>query len=206
MIGIVDYGIGNLQAFMRIFGHLGRDARLVQTPSELDHVNKLILPGVGSFDWAMQKLESSGMRQRLDELVLGRQVDVLGICVGMQIMAKSSQEGILPGLGWIDAEVVKFNEKPRTKLERIPHMGWNDVSFDEGCPLFRGLQNPKFYFLHSYFIKARQKDLVVATANHGVEFGVAVKRDNIFGTQFHPEKSHDWGVNLLNNFAELPRC
>jgi len=206
MIAIVDYGIGNIQAFYRIYKQSNYDVILAKTPADLDLATKLILPGVGSFDWAIQRLESSGMRPKLDEMVLGRKVDVLGVCVGMHMMAKFSDEGTMPGLGWIDSKVVKFDTKSQNQPIRVPHMGWNDISFDSNQPIFKNFSKPRFYFLHSYYINTNQQETTIATATYGNEFTVAVRHGNIYGTQFHPEKSHGWGASLLNNFAEYCGC
>jgi glutamine amidotransferase len=169
---------------------------------QLARAEKLILPGVGAFDWAMTRLNDSGLRDTLDELVLRQQVPVLGVCVGMQMMAHHSEEGKLPGLAWIDAEVVRF-DPAQIHNAPLPHMGWNDVRPSAGDSLFRGIEEPRFYFLHSYCIAPRQPTDVLATARYGCEFAAAVRSRNVFGTQFHPEKSHHWGIDLLRNFAEF---
>lgn len=203
MIGIVDYGTGNIHAFYKIYKQANYDVFLARTPEDLDKASKLILPGVGSFDWAMNKLNMSGMREKLDEMVLDRKIDVLGVCIGMQIMAQISDEGSLPGLSWIDAKVVKLISSSENQPLVIPHMGWNDISFDAGQPIFKKLIEPQFYFLHSYFIEATDPKVSIAKSSYGEEFTVAVRQGNLYGTQFHPEKSHGWGISLLQNFAEL---
>lgn len=202
MIAIVNYGLGNIQAFVNIYKRLNIPVRVAQAPSELEEAEKIILPGVGAFDWAMRKLEDSNMRSTLDDLVLTHRCSVLGVCVGMQMMAKSSEEGELLGLGWIDAEVKRFDQSQFYQKTHLPHMGWNDVSSVSDC-LFKGLESPRFYFLHSYYMSTQKNDNVLATTDYNGEFTSAVKSENIFGVQFHPEKSHQWGVQLLKNFAEL---
>lgn len=203
MIAIVDYGIGNIQAFYKIYRQANYDVILAKTPAELDRATKIILPGVGSFDWAMQRLNESGLRESLDAIVLSKKVDVLGVCVGMQMMTKMSTEGVLPGLGWVDAKAVRFNAYQKNKPRQLPHMGWNDIQFDSKQLLFKNIVAPRFYFLHSYFIQTASPDTAIATTLYGDEFTVAIRLGNVYGTQFHPEKSHGWGASLLYNFAEL---
>jgi glutamine amidotransferase len=203
MIALVDYGLGNIQAFANIYRRLGQDVVVARSSAELRQARKIILPGVGSFDWAMKGLNDSGMRDTLDDLVIGRQVDVLGVCVGMQMMAKRSEEGKMPGLGWIDAEVVRFDDRLFNGPTHLPHMGWNDVCPVSKDSLFQGLESPRYYFLHSYYVAPAKSSETLAMATYGLEFTAAVRAGNIFGTQFHPEKSHHWGVGLLKNFAEI---
>ena len=203
MIGVVNYGLGNTQAFANAYRRMGIETLIVSSPTDLRRASKIILPGVGSFDWAIRCLEQSGLRDALDEEVLGAKKPVLGVCVGMQMMALSSEEGTASGLGWVDANVVKFKVELLEKKLDLPHMGWNDVKPMAENTLFRGLQNPQYYFLHSYYMIPEKLEHTLATSNYGVEFASAVFKDNVFGTQFHPEKSHEWGGKLLKNFAEL---
>ena len=204
MIGIVDYGLGNILAFSNMFKRLNIDARVACSAAELNGADKIILPGVGAFDHAMELLHASGMRDALDELVLGGKVPVLGICVGMQILAKSSDEGKLPGLGWIDGRVRAFSALPEAARLPLPHMGWNDVRPKAGERLFAQMEvDTRFYFLHSFFFECAAEGSVAATARYGVDFSCAVRTGNVHGVQFHPEKSHHWGARLLQNFAEL---
>lgn len=202
MIGLVDYGLGNISAFANIYRRLGIDAMSARSPEDILHASKLILPGVGAFDWAMARLTESGLRGALDEAVLGRGIPVLGVCVGMQMMARSSEEGVSSGLGWIGAEVQRFRRNMLPKGTRLPHMGWNDVSPRQESPLFGGIESPCFYFLHSYYFSPDEPEDVIASAVYGAEFAAAVCAGRIYGAQFHPEKSHDWGITLLRNFAE----
>ena len=201
MIALVDYGLGNIQAFANIYRRLGIDSVTATKPAELEQADKIILPGVGAFDWAMKRLEESGLRNALDHEVLSCEKPVLGVCVGMQMMAKSSDEGSLSGLGWIDARVVKFDNCNRDI--RLPHMGWNDVVPTHHETLFHNIEDPRFYFLHSYYFQPSNPSVVLAQADYGHTYTSAVSERNIYGTQFHPEKSHHWGVQLLKNFAEL---
>lgn len=203
MIALVDYGLGNIQAFANIYRHLGIEFRAATSPSDLKKASRIILPGVGSFDWAMTRLQKSGMCDALNEEVMVKKKPVLGVCVGMQMMARSSEEGILLGLGWIDATVVKFDTRLLVGRTHLPHMGWNDVKPKEVDTLFAGLDAPRYYFLHSYLIRPSNEANILARSNYGENFTSAVRSENVYGTQFHPEKSHEWGVRLLKNFAEL---
>ncbi len=205
MIKIIDYGLGNITAFVNVYKRVNLPLAIARTAADLAGATKIILPGVGAFDHAMELLEASGMRQPLDELVTEQKVPVLGICVGMQILARSSEEGKRQGLGWIDGEVRWFRSNPRSDALPVPHMGWNDVvPGAAGAGLFRGLENDaRFYFLHSYYFECDRPDDVIATASYGIEFACAVRSGNVYGVQFHPEKSHHWGQGLLKNFAEL---
>jgi imidazole glycerol-phosphate synthase subunit HisH len=204
MIHIVDYGLGNIQAFLTSFQRLGVDAVRAQTASDLDGATKLILPGVGAFDHAMDLLNRSGMRAALDSLVLQQRVPVLGICVGMQMLADSSEEGRLPGLGWVPGVVRHFTADAAFPGLPLPHMGWNDVQPQPQQPLFEGMElDARFYFLHSYLFACKSSVHVAAVASYGVDFSCAVSSGNVYGVQFHPEKSHHYGTRLLKNFADL---
>jgi glutamine amidotransferase len=200
---IVDYGLGNVRAFANIYKGLNIDAAIARTPSELQRATKIILPGVGAYDQAIERLDQSTMRSVLDELVLEKRVPVLGVCVGMQILGRSSQEGKLPGLGWLDGEVRGFKSQPSFDLP-VPHLGWNDVEAEpRGSELFTQIEAAKFYFLHSFFFDCDDPADVAAVSTYGFRFSCAVRRDNVYGVQFHPEKSHQHGTQLLKNFAAL---
>lgn len=204
MIHIVDYGLGNIQAFLTMFKRLGIETVRATVEEDLRDVRKLILPGVGAFDHAMELLDASGMRQPLDRLVREVGLPVLGICVGMQILAGSSEEGVGAGLSWIDGRVRSFAGNAASAALPMPHMGWNDVVPVAGSRLFKGLEDDaRFYFLHSYYFECSEPKNVAARAGYGFQFDCAVQNDNVFGVQFHPEKSHHWGAALLKNFAEL---
>ena len=204
MIAIVDYGLGNIAAFASVYNKANIKVSIAKTADDLKGASKLILPGVGHFDHAMRLLQQSGMRGSLDEMVLQDKVPVIGICVGMQILARSSEEGELPGLGWIDAEVRAFKSLDATKNMSVPHMGWNDVKPLSSSRLFDELQTgARFYFLHSYFMSCNRGEDVLAICNYGTDFTCAVQSSNIYGVQFHPEKSHSFGNRLLRNFAGL---
>ena len=196
MIAVIDYGLGNVKAFVNIYNQLNIAVKTAVTVDELAGANKIILPGVGAFDWAMKRLAESGMRAMLDYMVLIEKTPILGICVGMQMMAQSSEEGDLKGLGWFNASVNRFDSF------HLPHLGWNNVN-PLSSDLFKGLECNKFYFLHSYYFFPKDPDQVIATSDYSRSFASAVATENIYGVQFHPEKSHHQGIQLLKNFAEI---
>ena len=201
-VTLVNYGLGNIRAFANIYESLNIPVKEAKTAADLSLAKRIVLPGVGAFDWAMSRLYASGMRDMLDDLVLRKNIPVLGVCVGMQIMARCSEEGEESGLGWIDAKVMRFR-KESLSLAPLPHMGWNDVQSVKSNPLFSAIESPRYYFLHSYYIEPVRPSVVLATARYGSEFTAAVCSNHIYGTQFHPEKSHRWGIDLLRNFATL---
>ncbi len=203
MLKIIDYGVGNTLAFANVFTRLNIPFSAAKNVDELDGATKLILPGVGSFDHAMTSFNESGMREKVEHMVLHDKVPVVGICVGMQMLATSSEEGQVEGLNWIPGQVKKFDFTERGNLQ-IPHMGWNDISPANQDGLFNDMpEHPQFYFLHSYYYEPEHAEHSYAETEYGDQFTVAVKRDNIFGVQFHPEKSHSNGHQLLKNFAEI---
>ena len=189
MIAIIDYGLGNVQAFVNIYDRLNIDIAVVSKKEELKDYDRFILPGVGSFDAAMNLLNESGMRDELDRLVLEEKKKVIGVCVGMQMMAKGSDEGEVPGLGWIDAQVKKFDIETFQTNTHLPHMGWNTVESTANSPLFNNFdEDLKFYFLHSYLIQPEKMEDSIAMADYNGRFTCAVNHENVFGVQFHPEK------------------
>ncbi len=207
MIAIVDYGLGNVQAIANIYGRLGIPAVAARDPAQLRQADQLILPGVGSFDWAMKQLDASGMRDELERLVREERRPVLGICVGFQMLAARSEEGSLPGLSWIDAEVRRFEQSRLSGRIRLPHMGWNDAVATRPSPLFEGLELPmRFYFLHSYYFVPSSEECILTSTDYGGTFCSSAGQGNVFGVQFHPEKSHQWGIGLLRNFAGINAC
>ena len=204
MITIIDYGVGNINAFVNVYKRVNVPTKIAKTAADLEGAQKLILPGVGHFDHAMSELIKSGMREKLDELVLVQKLPVIGICVGMQMMGNSSDEGKLEGLKWIDASVKKFDETKIQQVTRLPHMGWNDVNPVISNPLFEGLEKDAlFYFLHSYYFECNNADDILAISEYGGQFTGATHHENVYGIQFHPEKSHHYGETLLHNFAKL---
>jgi imidazole glycerol-phosphate synthase subunit HisH len=206
MITIVDYGLGNIKAFANVYKRLNVDFCYASTVEQLSVATKIILPGVGAFDHAMHMLNSSGLRACLDELVLEKKVPVIGICVGMQMMAQSSEEGTSEGLGWINGTVRKFNHSETEAIAHypLPHMGWNSITPVKDSALINDLDEEKrFYFLHSYYFDCVDGQNVLATANYGFDYPCVINLNNIYGMQCHPEKSHHNGVLLLKNFADL---
>lgn len=204
MIAIIDYGSGNVGAIANIYKQLKIPHMITGDLRELKAAERYILPGVGAFDATMSYLNKSGMVELLNEQVLVRKKKVMGICVGMQILADSSEEGQLGGLGWIPGRVRKIDSTTLVLKPKLPHMGWNTVKPRDGAKLFGGVDTERgFYFLHSYYFDAAAPELVAATVEYGSELTCAVARDNVFGMQFHPEKSHGNGVSVFRNFAEL---
>lgn len=208
MIRIVDYGVGNAQAFINILNRMGIHALRAKTPDELLDADFLILPGVGHFDHAIQQLNNSGLRPKLEELVLGLKIPILGICVGMQILADGSDEGVMPGLGWVPGHVKAFSNQLKCKKLPMPHMGWNVLKpANKNSFILSNLDaSAQFYFLHSYYFDAADKRNVIAISNYGFDFDAVVSHGNIHGVQCHIEKSHHWGGQVLKNFLGKLRC
>jgi glutamine amidotransferase len=204
MIAIIDYGLGNVRAFANVYKKLNIPALTAKCADDLKSASKLILPGVGAFDHTMQMLEKSSMRPLLEEMVRYKNVPILGICVGMQMLANSSEEGSLHGLGWIEGKVKKFNPSLLKESFCVPHMGWNTVNIVKKNALQEKLDvNARFYFLHSYYFECQNREDIIAETDYGGKFASAVNYRNVYGVQFHPEKSHYWGTQLLENFARL---
>jgi glutamine amidotransferase len=203
MIVIVDYGIGNLASVLNMFKKIGvKEVCISGDKEEIRKADKILLPGVGAFDGGVNNLEKSGLIPLLNEKALNEKVPVLGICLGMQLLSKRSEEGVKPGLGWIDSETVKFRPDPSLKL-KVPNMGWNYITVKHQNPLIDLNSKNRFYFVHSYFVKCFDEKQVLATSNFGIDFTCMVNRDNIFGAQFHPEKSLRFGMKVLENFSKL---
>lgn len=205
MITIVDYGMGNLGSIKNMFKYIGVEAIIESDVDKIKNASKILLPGVGSFDTAMKKINESDLKELLNEKALKEQVPVLGICLGMQLLTNSSEEGNLAGLGWIDAKTMSFKDRIDKKY-KIPHMGWNIVNKSNYSLLnsgFEEFEETRFYFVHSYFVKVEDEKNSILKTNYGVEFDSAIQKDNIFGAQFHPEKSHKFGMKLFENFARI---
>jgi imidazole glycerol-phosphate synthase subunit HisH len=204
MIAIVDYGMGNLGSVQNMLRKLGAESVRTSDPAEIAQADKLVLAGIGGFDGAMERLEEAGLVPVLNEQVIERRVPILGVCLGMQVMAQSSTEGTRRGLGWLDAEVLRF-EFPEDRPLPVPHMGWEVVVPTRPSPLFDPTDpEPRFYFSHAFHLVCRDPADVAATTTYGYEFAAAVHRGNILGTQFHPEKSHVFGLDVYRRFLELP--
>ena len=204
MIGIINYGAGNIKAISNIYKDLELDCKVVNKHSQIKDCTKYILPGVGSFDFCKQKLIDSNFIENLNESVLVLGKPILGICVGMQLMADKSEEGVLNGLGWISGEVCKFDKNRLKHKPKIPHMGWNSIELKKHHSLFNEIDFQRgFYFVHSYYFKPNNENNSLSKTDYGIRFDSSVISDNIFGVQFHPEKSHSNGINLLKNFSNL---
>ena len=205
MITIVDYGMGNLGSIKNMFKYIGVEATIESDVDKIKDASKILLPGVGSFDTAMKKINESDLKEVLNEKALKEQVPVLGICLGMQLLTNSSEEGSLAGLGWIDAKTMSFKNRIDKKY-RIPHMGWNIVNKSNVSLLTNGFEEfdeTRFYFVHSYFVKVENEKNSILKTSYGVEFDSAIQKDNIYGAQFHPEKSHKFGMKFFENFARI---
>ncbi len=213
MLTIIDYGLGNINSFINIFHKLNIPVKKAYKEEDLKQTSKIILPGVGSFDNAMKRLIQSGMISHINSMVLENQIPILGICVGMQIMAKNSEEGSLEGLSWFDANVKHLsshssweNNINKKKRLPLPHMGWNDITVSKSSKLLDNLPKKDFYFLHSYYVELNNYDNELASCNYPSNITCAINKKNIYGIQFHPEKSHLSGIKLLENFANIDLC
>ncbi len=204
MVVIIDYNVGNVKSIQNMLKRIGVAAILSANPEEILNAKKLILPGVGHFDYGMQMLRQSNLIEILNKKVLAEKTPILGICLGAQLLGNQSDEGKEKGLGWIDMDVVKFDKSKMDKTLKIPHMSWNEVEVKKASILFpdKSLLQ-RFYFVHSYHMLPRQTSDVLTITNYGYNFVSAVEKNNIFGVQFHPEKSHKFGMNLLKNFVSL---
>jgi imidazole glycerol-phosphate synthase subunit HisH len=203
MITIIDYGAGNVGSVLNMVKHVGGQARTVSDAASLMKSSKILLPGVGSFDNAMTRLKNLNLIEPLKELV-NNDIPLLGICLGMQLLADSSEEGETSGLGLIPGRVRKFNFDTKTENYKVPHMGWNTAELHKDHPLVNSLPNDaRFYFVHSYYYDCNDKEDILLKSHHGISFTSGVQRANIMGLQFHPEKSHRYGMQILKNFVEL---
>lgn len=204
MITILDYGSGNISAIKNIYERLNIPFEFATTKEQLQGADHILLPGVGAFDETISTLMDKGYLEALNKKVLDEKVPLLGICVGMQMLADSSEEGELNGLGWIHGKVKKFDKKLLPGKPKLPHLGWNSIEVTQDCPLFKDV-DPEvgFYFVHSYYYECADENNVISKTQYGKIFHSAVNKENIYGVQFHPEKSHDNGIQLLRNFANL---
>ena len=202
MIHIIDYGMGNLGSMRNMFKRIGTEAKIESDPAKLVHASKLVLPGVGSFDAAMTRINSTdGLRELLEKKANIEKIPILGVCLGMQLLTNSSEEGNSLGLGWINAKTLRFPKKDGIK---VPHMGWNVASPLKDIPLLANVGvEPRYYFVHSFCVQVEDKEHAIMTTEYGWKFDSAISKENIYGVQFHPEKSHRFGMQILTNFAKL---
>lgn len=205
MIVIINYDVGNLGSILNMLKKIGAEAIISSNQEDIKKADKLILPGVGSFNYGMEKLQQSGLIELLNRKVLNEKTPILGICLGLQLFTKKSEEGKLNGMGWIDAQTVKFQFNSEQKQLKIPHMGWNEVAVKKQSVLFKDMsfEESRFYFVHSYYVQCNQEQDILTTTHYGYDFHSGVEKENIVGVQFHPEKSHKFGLKLLKNFVEL---
>jgi glutamine amidotransferase len=201
MIAILDYGIGNLRSIYNMFKKVGVESTITSDLEVIQKADKYLLPGVGSFDHGMISLRNSPFFKIMEKEVLENKKPILGICLGMQLLSHSSEEGKEKGLGWLDAKTVKFNLEDK-KLP-IPHMGWNEVTPRTSNTIFKNLEKNRFYFVHTYHVVCTNDNDILATSNYGQLFTCSVNNRNIYGVQFHPEKSHRYGMQLLKNFGDI---
>jgi glutamine amidotransferase len=203
MLFVIDYGTGNISSIISMLKKVGfRDVDITNQIDKIHIATKLILPGVGHFDYGMAQLKKSGLIEALNQRVLHDKIPILGICLGAQLLTKGSEEGNEPGLGWINAQTVRFDENRLDTKLKVPHMGWSDVTLKKQSRLFDQMPDPsRFYFVHKYHMVCAEPQDELLTSTHGYAFTAAVEHDNIMGVQFHPEKSHKFGMQLLSNFV-----
>jgi len=203
MIAIINYGLGNLASIKNMCKLVGIEAQITNDIKVISQASKLILPGVGHFEKGMENLHASELIPLLDELVLNKKIPVLGICLGAQLMTKHSEEGNVDGLGWVDAITVRFDQSKINGL-KVPHMGWSEIQLTKKNQLWLDLPpEPRFYFVHAYHFLFENKEVISANSKYGYDFACAFQKENIFGTQFHPEKSHKFGMKVIENFNKL---
>ncbi len=204
MIAIIDYGMGNLGSIHNMLKKIGQESIITNDLKIISKADKIILPGVGAFDTAVESLERLKLTSLLNTLVIAENKPILGICLGMQLFSKSSEEGNLPGLGWVNAETIRFRFNSENANLRIPHMGWNKITPKRDHAIFREMAlDSRFYFVHSYHVYCNDESNILATAEYGTTFNAAIFHRNIIGMQFHPEKSHKFGITILQNFADI---
>jgi imidazole glycerol-phosphate synthase subunit HisH len=203
MIVIIDYGLGNLGSIANMLKQIGVQAEVTDDPRKIEIADRLILAGVGAFDAGMQRLHDMNLVSLMEHKVLEKKTPFMGICLGMQLLSRRSEEGHLAGLGWLNAETLRFNPEYSGNRLRVPHMGWNEIHMQADHPLLADLgDEPRFYFVHSYYVNCLDKDAVLATTDYGLSFHSILGKGNILGTQFHPEKSHRYGRKILENFSQ----
>lgn len=198
---IVNYGVGNLTSIQNMLKKAGVDAVISGKAEDIASATRLMLPGMGHFDNCMEKLNQSGLRNTIERSVMEEKIPVLGICVGLQMFMESSEEGVLPGLGWIKGKTVRFKPEGMEEVQKIPNMGWLEIIPKKPSRLLEGLEDSRFYFAHSYHVVPENSHTELIAAHYGYNFTAGIEMDNIIGVQFHPEKSHRFGMKLLSNFA-----
>ena len=204
MITIVDYNTGNLGSIKNMLSYLGIESKITNKKEDIERAEKLILPGVGHFDYGMQQLQKINLISTLNKKVLEEKIPILGICLGVQLFMQMSEEGVKSGLGWIQGKSVLFNKSNFTSSQKLPNMGWAEVTNCNESKLLNNMPSePRFYFAHSYHLELENKNDCVLTSKYGYEFAAAIEHENILGVQFHPEKSHKYGMKLLENFVKL---
>jgi imidazole glycerol-phosphate synthase subunit HisH len=202
MIDVLDYGLGNIKSIIRMLQKAGAPAKSISTPDEVHRSTKMILPGVGHFDSGMAHIKKCGLQAPLRIKVMEEKIPILGICLGMQLLCLHSEEGVLPGLGFVEADVRSFDTNTEHKL-KVPNMGWNTLNIVKDNNILCNNMESKFYFVHSYYVQCRISSNILATAFYGDDFVAAFQSENIYGVQFHPEKSHKYGLNVMKRFSEL---
>lgn len=203
MIVVIDYGMGNLRSILKAYERLGIEAKYSSRIEDIMQAKKLVLPGVGHFAGGMSQLRKMGFIEVLHKKVVAEKTPILGICLGMQLFTARSEEGDVEGLGWIDAQTIKFKQEKKQSI-KIPHVGWNSIIVEKDCPIFHEVDTKElFYFVHSYHVKCKDAANVISKTEYGVAFVSSVQKDNILGVQFHPEKSHKNGLQILKNFSDL---
>lgn len=204
MITIINYNAGNIRSIQNMLKRIGAKSCISSNVEEIEQAEKLILPGVGHFDYGMCNLKQSGLIEILNKKVVVDKTPLLGICLGAQLLGNGSEEGEEKGLGWINMDVVKFDKAKMPDNLKIPHMSWNEILIKKSSKLLDGLNNEsRFYFVHSYHMKCNDEKNIITNTNYGYEFTSAVEKGNIYGVQFHPEKSHKFGMRLLENFVNI---
>ncbi len=204
ILSVINYGVGNIASVINMSKHVGGKIEVISNPAELVNAKKLLLPGIGHFDNGMECLRKNGWIDALNHAVLKNNTPILGICLGMQLMCNLSEEGESEGLGWIDADVKRFSFNQDASSLKIPHMGWNQVNIArENRLILDESRNHRFYFVHSYYVKCNNEEDIILKANYGFEFAAGFSRQNIYGVQFHPEKSHKFGKQLIKNFLDI---
>jgi len=202
MFVIVDYGVGNLTSIQNMLKKSGVEAMISGNYDDVSRASRILLPGMGAFDNCMERFNGSGLREMIEKKVMTDKIPVLGICVGLQMFMSGSEEGILPGLGWIKGKTIRFQPERMQETQKVPNMGWLDILPRKKSGLLEGLEDARFYFAHSYHVRIDNPAEELVSAHYGYDFTVGIEKENIIGVQFHPEKSHRFGMQLLKNFAE----